>query len=72
MDKEVRVAKQYGVTCDRCRGRVYTPSQHYKLVMACSLNSLDEIKADLCPNCYEAVRNFLSIYESVKENNERG
>ena len=65
------MSKHYGVTCDRCSGRVYGPSQHYELVVACSLNNLDKINADLCLNCYEAVRNFLRVYESVKEANEQ-
>jgi hypothetical protein len=66
------MTKVYGVSCDRCKVTINYPSIHYRIRIACVLNNLDEIKADICPNCYEAVRNFLKVYEAVKEINEQG
>jgi hypothetical protein len=55
------MAKQYGITCDRCKAAISHPSWHYKLMMKCNLNNLEREDLDLCKSCYDEIRKVVKI-----------
>jgi hypothetical protein len=57
------VAKQYGVTCDKCHDKIPSPAYHAKLTIKEEITNV-VTRVDLCVECLEKIRVFLSNKEN--------